>query len=369
MHMPSLKTAALSAALMSATMFVPAYAMDSPMVGGAAMYADKTIVENAANSKDHTTLVAAVKAAGLVETLSGAGPFTVFAPTNEAFAALPAGTVETLLKPEMKADLTKVLTCHVVAASAMSDMIGKMIVDDGGAHDVKTVGGCVLKARMEGGKITLTDETGGVAHVTIADVKQSNGVIHVIDKVLLPGKADNAMAPADGAMKSDDMAMENGNPMVGGAAMYADKTIVENAVNSKDHTTLVAAVKAAGLVETLSGAGPFTVFAPTNEAFAALPAGTVDTLLKPEMKGDLTKVLTAHVVAGKISGAQLMKWAKKNGGRYNMDTVSGDALTAVVKGRSLYIIDESGHAAKVTIKDVNQSNGVIHVVDKVLLPK
>ena len=159
---------------------------ENPMVGGAPMFADKNIVENAVNSKDHTTLVAAVKAAGLVDTLAGAGPFTVFAPTNEAFEALPAGTVDTLLKPENKEKLVKVLTCHVVAASALSEAIGKMIKDDGGSHPVKTVGGCTLTAKMDGDKITLTDETGGAATVTIADVKQSNGVIHVIDKVLLP---------------------------------------------------------------------------------------------------------------------------------------------------------------------------------------
>ncbi|GEO83596.1 MULTISPECIES: fasciclin domain-containing protein [Alphaproteobacteria] len=159
---------------------------ENPMVGGAAMYEDKNIVENAVNSKDHTTLVAAVKAAGLVETLSGEGPFTVFAPVNAAFDALPAGTVDTLLKPENKDQLTKVLTCHVVAADVMSGAIGKMIADDGGSHPVKTVGGCMLQAKMDGDKITLTDENGGVAIVTIADVKQSNGVIHVIDKVLLP---------------------------------------------------------------------------------------------------------------------------------------------------------------------------------------
>ena len=159
---------------------------ENPMVGGAAMYADKNIVENAVNSKDHTTLVAAVKAAGLVETLQGPGPFTVFAPTNEAFAALPTGTVDNLLKAENKEMLTKVLTCHVVGAEAMSDAIGKMIKDDGGTHAVKTVGGCTLQAKMDGDKITLTDENGGVATVTIADVDQSNGVIHVIDKVLLP---------------------------------------------------------------------------------------------------------------------------------------------------------------------------------------
>ena len=162
-----------------------AYA-ENPMVGGAAMYADKNIIENAVNAKDHTTLVAAVKAAGLVETLQGAGPFTVFAPVNAAFDALPAGTVDNLLKPENKEMLTRVLTCHVVAADAMSDAIGKMIKDDGGAHPVKTVGGCTLQAKMDGDKITLTDENGGVATVTIADVDQSNGVIHVIDRVLLP---------------------------------------------------------------------------------------------------------------------------------------------------------------------------------------
>ena len=162
-----------------------AYA-ENPMVGGAAMYPDKTIVENAVNSKDHTTLVAAVKAAGLVETLSGPGPFTVFAPTNEAFAALPAGTVDNLLKPENKDQLTKILTCHVVGAKAMSADIMKMVDDDEGEHPVKTVGGCTWTAKYEGDKITVTDENGTVANVTIANVEQSNGVIHVIDAVLLP---------------------------------------------------------------------------------------------------------------------------------------------------------------------------------------
>lgn len=159
------------------------------------------------------------------------------------------------------------------------------------------------------------------------------------------------------------------NPMVGGAVMFADKNIVENAVNSKNHTTLVAAVKAAGLVETLQTEGPFTVFAPVNSGFEMLPDGTVETLLKPENKGTLTKVLTAHVVSGDLSSADLIRRARANGGRYNMQTVSGDALTAVVKGKNLYIFDESGGASKVTIADVNQSNGVIHVINKVLLPK
>jgi uncharacterized surface protein with fasciclin (FAS1) repeats len=156
------------------------------MVGGAQMYPNKNIIENAVNSKDHTTLVAAVKAAGLVDTLEGPGPFMVFAPTNEAFAALPAGTVETLLKPENKDQLTKILTYHVVSANAMSAAIKKMVKDDGGKHVVKTVSGGKLIVTAKGDKIMLTDENGGTATVTIADVKQSNGVIHVIDKVLLP---------------------------------------------------------------------------------------------------------------------------------------------------------------------------------------
>ncbi len=158
----------------------------NPDVGGAPMYEDKTIVENAVNSADHTTLVAAVKAAGLVETLSGPGPFTVFAPTNEAFAKLPAGTVENLLKPENKEMLTKILTCHVVAANAMAADVEKMVADDGGKHTVKTVGGCEFTAMAKDGKVMIEDGQGNVATVTIADVKQSNGVIHVIDTVLLP---------------------------------------------------------------------------------------------------------------------------------------------------------------------------------------
>ena len=158
----------------------------NPDVGGAPMFANKNIVENAVNSKDHTTLVAAVKAAGLVETLMGKGPFTVFAPVNAAFDALPAGTVENLLKPENKATLTKILTCHVVAANAMATDVNKMAMADGGMHEVTTVGGCKLWLSVKDNVVMIKDESGGVAKVTIADVMQSNGVIHVIDKVLLP---------------------------------------------------------------------------------------------------------------------------------------------------------------------------------------
>lgn len=163
-----------------------AYAQKNPMVGGAEMYPSKDIVDNAVNSKDHTTLVAAVKAAGLVETLKSDGPFTVFAPTNEAFDKLPAGTVETVLKPENKDMLTKILTYHVVAGKMDSKAIAKAIKSGNGKAELTTVSGGKLWASMQGNKLILTDEKGGTATVTIANVMQKNGVIHVIDTVLMP---------------------------------------------------------------------------------------------------------------------------------------------------------------------------------------
>ncbi|MFV8335548.1 fasciclin domain-containing protein [Flavobacterium sp. RSP29] len=157
--------------------------------------------------------------------------------------------------------------------------------------------------------------------------------------------------------------------MVGGAAMYPTKNIIENAVNSKDHTTLVAAVKAAGLVETLQSKGPFTVFAPTNAAFDKLPKGTVETLLKPENLKMLQTILTYHVVAGKMNASDIAKAIKMGKGKATLKTVSGGTLTAWMKGKNLYITDENMNNAKVTIADVNQLNGVIHVIDAVVLPK
>ncbi|RZL63133.1 MAG: fasciclin domain-containing protein [Variovorax sp.] len=175
-----------------------------------------------------------------------------------------------------------------------------------------------------------------------------------------------------GMKKNDGMAMSGSgmasNPMVGGAAMLPTKDIVDNAVNSKDHTTLVAAVKAAGLVETLKSPGPFTVFAPTNAAFAALPAGTVDTLLKPENKPTLTKVLTYHVVPGRMDGAAIASAIRAGGGQATLKTASGGTLTATMSGSNVMVTDAKGGTATVTIANVYQSNGVIHVVNKVLLP-
>ena len=171
------------------------------------------------------------------------------------------------------------------------------------------------------------------------------------------------------AMACSTQVQAQKNPMVGGAAMYANKDIVDNAVNSKDHTTLVAAVKAAGLVETLKGAGPFTVFAPTNAAFDKLPAGTVDNLVKPANKATLTKILTYHVVAGKMDSKAIAKAIKAGGGKAELSTVQGGKLWAWMEGKKLVLKDEKGGMSTVTIADVMQKNGVIHVVNTVLMPK
>lgn len=187
----------------------------------------------------------------------------------------------------------------------------------------------------------------------------------------------NAMRSNTNSMMANNAAPANNtaaapassDPIVGGAPMSKTKDIIDNAVNSKDHTTLVAAVKAAGLVETLKGAGPFTVFAPVNAAFEKLPKGTVDTLLKPESKKALTGILTYHVVAGKQDAASIVKAIEDGKGKATFKTVAGGSLTATLEGKDVILTDEKGGKSKVTIADVNQSNGVIHVVDSVLMPK
>jgi uncharacterized surface protein with fasciclin (FAS1) repeats len=181
----------------------------------------------------------------------------------------------------------------------------------------------------------------------------------IMSKMMLGGAAALVLAASSGA---------SSNPVVGGAAMYSSRNIVQNAVNSKDHTTLVAAVKAAGLVDTLSSKGPFTVFAPTNEAFAKLPAGTVETLVKPENKATLTKILTYHVVPGRITAQQITAMAARNHGMAALKTVEGENLKFARSGGSWWVIDAKGDKARITIPNVMQSNGVIHVVDTVLMP-
>jgi len=274
----------------------------------------KDIVDTAVAAGSFKTLATALQAAGLVDALKGAGPFTVFAPTDEAFAALPAGTVEGLLK-DPKA-LGEILKYHVVAGKVLAADAAKLT-------EAKTLQGSPIAISVKDGKVMIND-----AEVISADVMAKNGVIHVINKVILP--------PAEGAM------------------MEEKKDIVDTAVAAGSFKTLAAALGAAGLIETLKGAGPFTVFAPTDEAFAKLPAGTVEALLKdPKALGEILKY---HVVAGKVMAADAAKLTEAT-------TVQGSPIKISVKDGKVYIND-----AQVTTADIETSNGVIHVIDTVILP-
>lgn len=285
--------------------------------------APQTIVDIAVADGRFTTLVAAVQAAGLAETLSGEGPFTVFAPTDEAFAALPAGTLDTLLE-DPAADLKDILLYHVIPGKVMA-------ADVAGLETAETALGKEVTFRIDGDKVFIND-----AQVILTDIEASNGVIHVIDSVILP--------PADDAMATEEE-----------DAMAAEADIVDTAVADGRFTTLVAAVQAAGLVETLKGEGPFTVFAPTDEAFAKLPAGTIDALLE-QPEGDLKDILLYHVVSGKVMAADVVKLT-------SAETVLGPEVQVRVEGDQVFIND-----AQVLITDIQTSNGVIHVIDSVLLP-
>jgi len=290
-----------------------------------------TIVDVAVGAGTFDTLVAAVSAAGLAETLSGEGPFTVFAPTDEAFAALPAGLVDALLLPENEAALVAVLTYHVLGAEVPSS-------------DVAT--GAV--GTLQGEEIELVVDDNGVtvngANVIAIDVEASNGVIHVIDAVLVPPSIDATALLVANAMEEE--AMEE-QAEVG--------TIVDVAVGAGTFDTLVAAVSAAGLAETLSGEGPFTVFAPTDEAFAALPAGLVDALLLPENEAALVAVLTYHVLGAEVPSSDVATGA--------VGTLQGEEIELVVDDNGVTV-----NGANVIAIDVEASNGVIHVIDAVLVP-
>ena len=301
----------------------------------AAPSATKDILDTAAGAGSFNTLGAAINAAGLTETLKGAGPFTVFAPTDDAFKALPARVLDALLKPENKETLAKILSYHVVA--------GKVMAADIKPGDVATVESSTVKLAVTGGKVTVND-----ANVTSADIAATNGVIHVIDKVLVPASIDVTTllaAPTTTASATTTAP----------AAAPAGQTIVDVAVANGSFTTLVAAVKAAGLAETLAGPGPFTVFAPTDEAFKKLPAGLVEALLKPENKATLTKILTYHVISGKVMAADI-----KPG---DVETVETGKITLATDGG----VTING-STKVGPTDVAASNGVIHVIDSVLVP-
>ena len=256
------------------------------------------------------TLLAAAKAAGLAETLMGEGPFTVFAPTDDAFAALPDGTVDMLLKPENKDTLRAILLYHVVKG----DVRAAQVVDLDAAG---TVNGQRVDISTSGGKVMVDN-----ANVVKADVHATNGTIHVIDTVLMPSTKD----------------------------------IIDTAVEAGSFGTLATAIKTAGLVEALKGDGPFTVFAPTDEAFAALPAGTVESLLKPENREKLTSILTYHVVKGRVYSDQAIEAGSAT-------TLQGDSVEITSKYGDVKI-----NGARVINADLDTSNGVIHVIDSVLLP-
>jgi uncharacterized surface protein with fasciclin (FAS1) repeats len=256
------------------------------------------------------TLVAAVQAAGLVDTLKSKGPFTVFAPTDAAFARLPKGTVESLLKPENKGRLQAILAYHVVPGRVLAADVVKL-------SGATTVQGQKIDIAVKNGKVSVDG-----AQIVKTDILTSNGVIHVIDNVILP----------------------------------ADKDIVDTAVSAGSFGTLVAAVQAAGLVDALKGEGPLTVFAPTDAAFAKLPEGTVENLLKPENKDQLVAILTYHVVAGKVMASDVVELSSAR-------TLNGKTAGIKVAGGNVMIDD-----AKVVATDIETSNGVIHVIDSVILP-
>lgn len=268
------------------------------------------IVQVAQAAGSFTTLVAAVKAAGLDGVLSGAGPFTVFAPTDEAFEALPRGTVENLLKPENKHVLQSILLYHVVAAEVTSGQVVKMT-------SAMTAGGQRVNVDVRNGQVFIDGAT-----VLQADVDATNGVIHAIDRVIMPATED----------------------------------LISTAVDAGAFNTLAAALQAAGLVETLKGDGPFTVFAPTDEAFAALPRGTVENLLKPENRAALQAVLKYHVISGRI-------YADDAIGAGVASTLQGGDVRITIKEGRLMVND-----ATVVSSDIQTTNGVIHVIDRVILP-
>jgi transforming growth factor-beta-induced protein len=319
LHMSSLFVL-LFASIVLAACGTPAAAPMATAVPPTAAPVAKDIVDTAIADGRFTTLVTAVQAAALVDTLKSTGPFTVFAPTDDAFAKLPAGTVENLLKPENLETLKNILLYHVVPGTVMAADVVKL---DGKSADTAYAGNAIAIS-VKDGKVFLND----TVQVIITDIATSNGVIHVIDTVLLP------------------------------PAKLAD--IVDTAIADGRFTTMVAAVQAAGLVDTLKGAGPFTVFAPTDEAFAKLPAGTVEGLLKPENLETLKNILLYHVVPGTVLAADVVTLDGKTA-----DTAyAGNAIAISVKDGKVFLND----TVQVIITDVVTSNGVIHVIDSVLLP-
>ncbi|MCS6847517.1 MAG: fasciclin domain-containing protein [Anaerolineae bacterium] len=288
------------------------------------MATESTIADKVATTGLFETLATALQAAGLVDTLKGEGPFTVFAPTNEAFAKLDKALLESLLKPENKDKLTAILTYHVVPGKVTAADVAKFT-------SAKTVQGEEVAIKVENDTVILN----GVAKVTSADVMVGNGVIHVIDAVILPPSVREALG-----IQAEEL-----------------KDIVDTAIAAGSFNTLATALQAAGLVDTLKGEGPFTVFAPTDEAFAKLDKALLESLLKPENKDKLIAILAYHVVPGKVTAADVAKLTSAK-------TVQGEEITIKSDGYGGVMINN----AKVVTADVMAGNGVIHVIDTVILP-
>ncbi|MEQ8703092.1 MAG: fasciclin domain-containing protein [Phaeodactylibacter sp.] len=304
----------------------------------------ENIVQIAGANDQVSTLVEALTAADLTSALEGEGPFTVFAPTNEAFEALPTEIREALFQPEHKEVLAAILRYHVVSSKLQASDITSAIEMGQESSTLQTLHGSPLIATLEDGAVVLKDPQGNSASVTSADLMASNGVIHLIDEVLLPEGVDPA-------------------------ALLSTPDIVTVAMNNEQFSTLVAAVQAANLVETLQGEGPFTVFAPVNAAFAALPEGTVESLLKPENQEQLAGILTYHVVAGKVDAKTLTNAIKSaENSTYTIPTVNGGNLAATIQDGKVILTDAQGNAATVVVTDVNASNGIIHAIDAVVMP-
>lgn len=344
-------------ALASFSLFMPTTATAQSM-------SDKTIVEIAAGNNDFSTLVTAVKAAGLAGTLSGEGPFTVFAPTNEAFAALPEGLVSELVKPENKATLQKILTYHVVAGNLKATDVVAGIKSSNGTLKATTVAGSDFMAMLDGGGVKIKDGKGNVINVTATDIAGTNGVIHVIDQVMLPADVDPAMLLKGTAMNATkDHVVHTTN-----RASDLGPTITDVASGNDNFSTLTAALGAAGLVETFAGIGEYTVFAPTNDAFNKLPEGTVATLTTTA-KDQLKTILAYHVVPAVISSTDLVAAIKANKNYYMMQTLGNQTIVATIKDGKVQIIDPNGNRSTVIMTDVEASNGVIHAIDTVILPR
>ncbi len=311
LHYLGLSTLALGAAAYAGPACDSSADANNVVVMNASWSPKADIVDTAVEAGNFSTLAAALQAAGLVDTLKGQGPFTVFAPTDAAFAKLPKGTVETLLKPENKDQLIAILTYHVVPGKVTADKVVKLT-------EATTVNGQRVEIKTNYGKVMVDNAT-----VTATDVMASNGVIHVIDRVILP----------------------------------ESKNIVEVADGAGSFSTLLAAAQAAGLADTLANGGPFTVFAPTDAAFAKLPAGTVEMLLKPENKDKLATILKFHVVSGRVYSDQALSAGQA-------ETLAGKPIMIKAWGGKAKVQN-----ATLVETDIEAKNGVVHVIDTVLLPE